>query len=265
MVLMEVIKKTFGQYLKEKELAEQTKEVYLRHAGNLERLLAGGPIDQDKIDEYIRQHGNLQARCFIKNYLVWADRKDITIVRPTGRAKTAHKEPAAMDKADVDRMLDYCSQQKLILDGLLIRVGFQCGLRASEYRTITPANISGGDVCTVKFKGKGGDEATMPIRQETYDMLLDYIAANHIAQDQQVFPLTRFQLWRRMKKIGSAALNEKVWPHRLRHSFAMHLRKKGVDMFVLQRLMRHRDISSTQVYSGVQDKEIVEKWKQAME
>ena len=115
----------------------------------------------------------------------------------------------------------------------------------------------------VGIVGKGGRERLIPLGEESMDWLQHFIAGPREEillerQSEYVFPtrrgarMTRQAFWHIIKRYaGVAGVTDKLSPHTLRHAFATHLLNHGADLRVVQMLLGHSDLSTTQIYTHV--------------
>jgi integrase/recombinase XerD len=143
----------------------------------------------------------------------------------------------------------------------LIEVLYASGLRVSELIAL-PASAARRDARMLVIRGKGGRERLVPLNTAAHAAMQAYqdvIAAQDIAS-KWLFPsfgesghLTRQHAARELKDLAQAAglSPARVSPHVLRHAFASHLLQNGADLRVVQTLLGHADISTTQIYTHV--------------
>ena len=147
-------------------------------------------------------------------------------------------------------------------DRCMLEVLYACGLRVSELvnLTIDRVNLRQG---IVRVEGKGSKERLAPMGEEALGWLLDYlrdarpVLLNEI-ESPVLFPgrhgnpMTRQTFWHRIKLHAlTAGIQADVSPHVLRHAFATHLINHGADLRVVQLLLGHSDLSTTQIYTHV--------------
>jgi integrase/recombinase XerD len=145
----------------------------------------------------------------------------------------------------------------------LLEVLYATGLRVSELVAL-PITAARRDARFVVVRGKGNKERIVPLneaaRRATADYLAVLAASARDAKSKWLFPsfgesghLTRQHLGRELKSLARAAglRAERVSPHVLRHAFASHLLHNGADLRVVQTLLGHADISTTQIYTHV--------------
>jgi integrase/recombinase XerD len=188
--------------------------------------------------------------------------------------------PKVLSISDVDRMLtkarelaqaaDASSLQQLRALRLycLLEVLYATGLRVSELVSL-PLSASRRDTRMIVVRGKGDKERLVPLNDASRQAMADYLAAvqaltsakkKSIASSKWLFPsfgesghLTRQHFARDLKELAAAAglAPRLVSPHVLRHAFASHLLHNGADLRIVQTLLGHTDISTTQIYTHV--------------
>lgn len=145
-------------------------------------------------------------------------------------------------------------------DAALLSLIYGTGLRISEALSLTPAHLESGDM--LRITGKGGKQRDVPLLPVLRHALTDYI-------DSQPFGLTRDESLFRGARGGAMSarqaqamlaglrrqlgLADSVTPHALRHSFASHLLAGGGDLRTIQELLGHAQLSSTQIYTAVDE------------
>jgi integrase/recombinase XerD len=145
----------------------------------------------------------------------------------------------------------------------LLEVVYATGLRVSELVAL-PAASARRDQRMLVVRGKGGKERLVPLNQAAKRAMTEYLelraSAARDAPSKWLFPsfgeqghLTRQHFARDLKALGQAGgiAPERLSPHVLRHAFASHLLHNGADLRVVQTLLGHADISTTQIYTHV--------------
>ena len=188
--------------------------------------------------------------------------------------------PKVLSIADVDRMLTKARELAQAADpsGLqrlralrlycLLEVLYATGLRVSELVSL-PLSASRRDARMIVVRGKGDKERLVPLNDASRQAMADYLGAmqaqtsskkKSIASSKWLFPsfgesghLTRQHFARDLKELAAAAglAPRLVSPHVLRHAFASHLLHNGADLRIVQTLLGHTDISTTQIYTHV--------------
>jgi integrase/recombinase XerD len=153
----------------------------------------------------------------------------------------------------------------------LLEVLYATGLRVSELIAL-PASAGRRDERLLVVRGKGGKERLVPLNDAAKAAMREYLALvteasreHGVAAPKWLFPsfgesghLTRQHVGRELKTLASAAgiPAAKVSPHVLRHAFASHLLQNGADLRIVQTLLGHSDISTTQIYTHVLDERL---------
>jgi integrase/recombinase XerD len=149
----------------------------------------------------------------------------------------------------------------------LLELFYATGLRVSELVTL-PASVARGDGDTIIVRGKGGRERLVPLAPLARTAMRRYLQLRDeagAARSRWLFPsfgagghVTRQHVARELKSLAAAAgiARRKVSPHLLRHAFASHLLAHGADLRVVQALLGHADISTTQIYTHVLDERL---------
>jgi integrase/recombinase XerD len=188
--------------------------------------------------------------------------------------------PKVLSIEEVDRLLatarmasdraDLSAPERLRAARLncLIEVLYATGLRVSELVTL-PASAAEREAHMLIVRGKGGKERLVPLNEAAKQAMRDYLAllaaaipqaASPQGKSRWLFPsfgesghLTRQHFARDLKALAAAAglRGDRVSPHVLRHAFASHLLHNGADLRVVQTLLGHADISTTQIYTHV--------------
>jgi len=142
-------------------------------------------------------------------------------------------------------------------DFLFIQVLWRTGIRVSELINIRPRDVEWSNQVINITKAKRGKQRRVLLDESTLKMLSEYILTQKIQEDQPIFGLTRRHIGRIVKKYGNA-IGARVHPHTLRHSFAIHLVRSGMDLRRLQLLLGHSSLNMTQIYLQFKDDDIRE-------
>ncbi|MGS2722458.1 site-specific tyrosine recombinase XerD [Porticoccus sp. GXU_MW_L64] len=172
--------------------------------------------------------------------------------------------PKTLTEEDVERLLNAPDLDQAIglRDRTMLEVLYACGLRVSELvsLTIPQVNLRQG---VVRVFGKGSKERLVPLGIEAQDWLERYLRHGRSdllngRQSDVLFPSTRGQqmtrqtFWHRIKQCATTAgISKPLSPHTLRHAFASHLLNHGADLRVVQLLLGHSDLSTTQIYTHI--------------
>lgn len=186
---------------------------------------------------------------------------------PTARIrnpKLGKPLPKSLTEQDVEALLNAPLLEDPIglRDKTMLEVLYACGLRVSELvgLTLTQVNLRQG---VIRVFGKGSKERLVPLGEEASDWLTRYLrearpALIKGAVSETLFPstrgltMTRQTFWHRIKHWAKVAgISKPLSPHTLRHAFATHLLNHGADLRVVQLLLGHSDLSTTQIYTHV--------------
>lgn len=172
------------------------------------------------------------------------------------RRLLAAPAPAGPGASAPDRVLH-------LRDKALLELLYASGLRASEAGALGLGDVI-ADLAVLRVTGKGNKQRLVPMGQPAHRALEDYLQAGRpvLARDdgrdrgrlllsRTGRPLERVAVWQIVRKAADAAGLEGVHPHVLRHSFATHLLSGGADLRVVQELLGHADIGTTQIYTHV--------------
>jgi integrase/recombinase XerD len=141
----------------------------------------------------------------------------------------------------------------------MLELMYATGLRVSEVTSVT-INAIEFDAGFLRAIGKGNKERIVPIGRQALEWLRRYLDESRPADSRraEIFlsqrgtPLSRKTVWAMIKKYArQAGIDRNITPHSLRHSFATHLLNNGGDLRVIQEMLGHADISTTQVYTHV--------------
>jgi integrase/recombinase XerD len=194
--------------------------------------------------------------------------------------KRGRSLPKVLSIADVDRMLTRAKEMSEVADAspaqrlrgfrlyCLLEVLYATGLRVSELVAL-PRTAARNDARMIVVRGKGDKERLVPLNQASRQAMADYLATLDAQKPEKkasatfgkwLFPsfgesghLTRQHFARDLKElaVASGLPARLVSPHVLRHAFASHLLHNGADLRIVQTLLGHTDISTTQIYTHV--------------
>ncbi|MSQ04055.1 MAG: site-specific tyrosine recombinase XerD [Myxococcales bacterium] len=174
-------------------------------------------------------------------------------------ARPGRKVPTVLSEAQVESLLlaPELADPLGFRDHVMIELLYATGLRVTELVTLplTAVHLEGG---FVRVLGKGGKERLVPLGDVARELLIDYLSRPRPPGAKAVFlsrrgrAMTRQNFWERLGRHAKmAGIRGTVSPHVLRHSFATHLLNHGADLRVLQAMLGHVDISTTQIYTHV--------------
>ena len=172
--------------------------------------------------------------------------------------------PKSLTEQDVELLLNAPDVHTPLgmRDRTMLEVLYATGLRVSELVTLRTAQVS-MDMGVVRVMGKGSKERLVPLGEEALDWLRRYLAegravllagkmSDALFVTARAAAMTRQMFWYLIKRHAKhGGLNKSLSPHTLRHAFATHLLNHGADLRVVQMLLGHADISTTQIYTHV--------------
>jgi len=172
--------------------------------------------------------------------------------------------PKSLSEAEVERLLNTpdTTEPLGLRDKAMLETLYASGLRVSELVTLRVVNVS-LDMGVLSVMGKGGKERMVPLGEEALLWLSRYLSdarqlilgttiSDALFVTQRGAAMTRQAFWYLIKRRAlQAGLARLPSPHVLRHAFATHLLNHGADLRVIQMLLGHADISTTQIYTHV--------------
>ena len=277
---------TLSQYLDfleiEKGLSENTIEAYRRDLTDFLDFCAGkGTDDLNKID---RSHINgyilklhdekytptsvMRKTASLRGFFKWLCANEICAKNPAltlEQPKIPKKLPKVMTIDEINTILaqNLTKREKVILELL-----YGCGLRVSEL-----VNLKINDIdITAKYlqcTGKGSKERIVPIGSKAIKAIKDYLkerdfilqknrqTSKNLLLNDEGKNITRQDVYNFIHKQGEK-IHKSISPHTLRHSFATHLLENGADLRVVQELLGHSDVATTQLYTHISKKRLKE-------
>ena len=270
---------SYLQYLEyEKKLSKNTIKAYDNDLNKLlefkNNLLS---INNKDIKEFIKKSNNLSTKTLahrltvINSFYNYLLNENIISINPCysiNMPKIPSKLPEVLSEEEVDKLLDinlvdkYSYRNKAMLELL-----YATGMRASELTNLKLNNID-LDSCIVRIMGKGSKERIVPINDTTIKYLNIYINnyrkeilnkkdSEYLFISNALKPITRQGLFKIIKKeCIRAGIKKNVYPHVLRHSFATHLLNHGANIRIIQELLGHEDITTTEIYTHLSNETI---------
>jgi len=195
-----------------------------------------------------------------------------TIVAP----RRGRKLPAVLGVPQVVRLLETVdgTEPADLRDRALLEVLYGCGCRASELCGLDVTDLDAQEG-TLRLRGKGRKQRLVPIGGPALRAVTKWLlrgrgqmsgrkATAAIFLNQRGGRLSRVSVWAVVKRAGAeAGLAETLSPHTLRHSYATHLLEGGADLRVVQELLGHADISTTEIYTHIDRSWLTSAWLEA--
>lgn len=257
-------------------------EAFLGWAEKTRQLVEAGAVTLRDVQEFLahRKRLGLAAASIklevvaVKIFFRWLTGekripRDPTEVLPLPRIE--RYLPETLNEQDVERLLEApdVTQPLGLRDRAMLELLYASGLRASE---LTGARLEALDLETriIRVTGKGGKTRIVPIGAKACGAIQAYLdkerpnlvtkrTGSHVFLNRHGKGLTTVRLWQIVKTAAKlAGLDQGVYPHLLRHSFATHLLEGGADLRVIQEMLGHADIATTQIYTHVEQRRLKE-------
>jgi integrase/recombinase XerD len=260
-------------------LARNTLAAYRRDLDGLGRWLALREAslvtagEADLAAYFASQHAATRAATanrrltVLRRFYRWALRERVIATDPTLRLHAARRTarfPVTISEAQVEALLAAPDVTTALgmRDRAMFEVLYAAGLRVSELVGLKLGELSLTEGL-VRVVGKGSKERIVPLGEEARAWVERYLAgarpvllagrvADAVFVTQRAAPMTRQMFWILVKRYAAQAdIRAPLSPHSLRHAFATHLLNHGADLRVVQLLLGHADISTTQIYTHV--------------
>ena len=202
-----------------------------------------------------------------RRYYGWALRERLVQTDPTVRVRSAKQPPrfpSTLTEAQVEALLGAPDVETPLglRDRTMLELMYASGLRVTELVTLKTVEV-GLNEGVVRVLGKGSKERLIPFGEEAHGWIERYLrearpallgprTADALFVTARAEGMTRQQFWHIIKRhAATAGVQAPLSPHTLRHAFATHLLNHGADLRVVQLLLGHSDISTTQIYTHV--------------
>lgn len=209
-------------------------------------------------------------------YLVQNDQLPADPMAEIKAPKQGQHLPQVLTVEEVDALLAApdTSNKYGIRDRAILEVMYATGLRVSELVHLKLADLH-LDMGLIQTLGKGNKERIIPIGDVAIQWLDTYLEKSRpvlLKQRQSPYVflnahgsgLSRQSIWQKIQQyVSLAGIRKHVTPHTLRHSFATHILENGADLRIVQELLGHSDISTTQIYTHITRKRLTEVYKKA--
>ncbi|ACP46101.1 integrase family protein [Sulfolobus islandicus Y.G.57.14] len=198
-----------------------------------------GKVKGDEVEK--RRAKSVTIRYYIiavRRFLKWLN---VSVKPPI--PKVRGKEVKALDESQIQKVLNTCKRTK---DKLIIRLLLDTGLRANELLSVLVKDVDLENNMIRVRNTKNGEERVVFFTDETKQLLRKYMKGKKL--DEKLFDITYDALYRKLKRLGNKVEIE-LRPHILRHTFATLSLKRGINVITLQKLLGHKDIKTTQIYT----------------
>jgi len=204
----------------------------------------------------------------LRGFFKWLCASEICTQNPTitlEQPKVPKKLPKVMSIQEIENILTANLNKT---ECLIVELLYGCGLRVSELVNLKTNSVD-LSVNYLKCSGKGSKERLVPLGSKSKKALVnyfeqrDFLVKKYNLDTKNLFIsekgrfLTRQDIYNFIHKQGKR-INKNISPHTLRHSFATHLLENGADLRIVQELLGHSDVSTTQLYTHISKKRLKE-------
>jgi integrase/recombinase XerD len=243
------------------------------------------------IKEYALTISNLSPASLERNFSAIRSfhrflKQEFNISDPTDELPETGKKqrlPKALSIEEVAKLIDSAKDASswiTLRDYLLLELLYSTGARVSEViginlNDVSESSVSGQNIWTLKLRGKGGKERIVPLGSFAKGALDDYLVRcrpslmkkateNALLLNVRGSRLSRVSAWEIVKKAAEkSGLESRVTPHIFRHSYATHLLDGGADIRVVQELLGHASVTTTQIYTLITIDKVRESYRLA--
>ena len=222
------------------------------------------------------QSRKLSAIKSFHKFLIKEKYVNVNITTSIDLPKQVKKLPTVLSVEEVDLLLNTLNTDTPleIRNKAMIELAYASGLRVSELVNLKLSDLH-LDAGFVQIHGKGNKERIVPVGEIAIDSINYYLEnGRHLLlkkHNDYLFingrdghQMTRQAFFLLIKeKVKQAGINKEISPHKLRHSFASHLLKNGVDLRLIQELLGHEDISTTERYTHIQNDDMIKTYEHA--
>ncbi|WP_027825537.1 site-specific tyrosine recombinase XerD [Lactobacillus psittaci] len=247
------------------------------------------PTDAVIIDSFLAQQRDLGKKASslsrmissLRKFYQYLVRHDLLEKDPMVQIDPPKKEkhlPIALSQAEVTTLLQMPDTDKPlgVRDRAMLETLYATGMRVSELIKLKESDLH-EDLQIIRVLGKGNKERLVPITSYALKWIKQYQSSVRNPQilkagqnsealflNARAKPMTRQAVWQMIKIYArKAKIDKDITPHTLRHTFATHLLENGADLRVVQELLGHSDISTTQIYTNLSQKHIFDVYKKS--
>lgn len=234
-------------------------------------------LSQLKSKEYAVSSSSRMISC-LRNYFDYLVESQLISQNPMLSIKLPKKAktlPKILSQEEVSRLLDFPDIHSVngLRNKALLELLYASGLRVSELVNLQLADLH-LSMGFIQVLGKGNKERIIPVGEEADFWLQAYIQrarpslnkkdAQEVFLTQRGSKFTRQGIWKLLKELVlEAGIQKEVSPHTLRHSFATHILERGADLRIVQELLGHSDIATTEIYTHISHEQKIKLYQQA--
>lgn len=274
---------TISMYLEylelEKGLSINSVDAYRRDLTGFAETLAENNINnisRQSVNRYIRSLKEnhyaitsiIRKIASIRGFFKWAYATGLTETNPAlaiEQPKLPKKLPKVLNITEIETLL---KENLTLTEHLIMELLYSCGFRVSELVNLKPNDI---DIHSkyIRCLGKGSKERIVPIGESAKTIIEEYfpyrelliskfnLQTKRLLLSDTGHELTRQDIYKFIRKQGEK-IHKHISPHTLRHTFATHLIENGADLRIVQELLGHSNVSTTQLYTHISKKRLKE-------
>ena len=206
-------------------------------------------------------------------YLIFMDKIDINPCDGIKSPKLEKKLPNYLTSEEIDKLLNIRLTKPIdYRNKAMLELIYATGARISEITNLELNQID-YDECIIRVTGKGKKDRIIPFNETALLALKEYIdnyrvflikneVNNYVFINKNGTKISRQMVFKILKNLAfKAGIEKEISPHTLRHSFATNLINNGADLRVIQELLGHENLETTQIYSHIQNKKIEEDYQ----
>ena len=220
-----------------------------------------------RVEQGARPRSSVRQLSSLRRFYRYLLRENVLREDPTAQIampKIGRALPHSLTESEVDALLQAPAIDDPLghRDRTMLEVLYATGLRVTELVNLKLSQVNLNQ-CVVRILGKGGRERLIPLGEESVRWLAQFAQSARTEillqrQSEYLFPtrrgerMTRQSFWHLIKRYAvKGGITKELSPHTLRHAFATHLLNHGADLRVVQMLLGHSDLSTTQIYTHV--------------
>lgn len=238
-------------------------------------------VDKNIIQNYIefmkereiKQTSIMRSLSALRQFFDFLQTENIITNNPTSNLKLKLKNkplPKILSETEMQLLLSYFDSNRNLKLKAMLHILYGSGLRVSELVSLTIDSIIQDEETNryiILIRGKGDKERIVPINNIAISVIKEYLATRpeRFKSSKYLFPsnsksgyITRQGFAKLLKEVAVdvGIPKNKISPHVIRHAFATHLLSNGADLLSIQKLLGHKDISTTQIYTHVSNEKI---------
>jgi len=220
-------------------------------------LKSANNVDIDEAKEYLLKSGKAKRNRFFALKFMFENVLHVRFSYVVPLAKKEGKLPRVLSKEQIRNIIENIKNKK---HKLMIQILYSGGLRASELINLKPEDINIDRNVIFVDQGKGSKDRITLLSKSIKEYLFKYLLENKPVKYLFETNFKDKYSTRTVQKIleinSKQAIGIKIKPHTLRHSFATHLLEDGVDIRYIQKLLGHKNLQTTQIYTHVANAEL---------